>query len=248
MKGFVLNRTVRAIIAIAAFALLACFPVSPSYADTLQNKNTETSPSSFSEASRTPLSLIGTMTPSIYLESGSEVKDYILSLQSKRTPSQEPSTASDKLLTADPALIATIGTQETSGHTICCPAYACAYADSLISGVAQDHRSYGCGCCVWTGWGGGNSSYRSLGSDKALLEEARENIARGYPTVIHVRASWGEHWITLVGYQNALQGADLTLDNFIALDPWDGAQITASSRYSLYGDHCEHISDKSVAS
>ena len=35
-----------------------------------------------------------------------------------------------------------------------------------------------------------------------------------------------------------------TLDNFIALDPWDGAELTASERYSLYGDGCEHLSSR----
>ena len=35
-----------------------------------------------------------------------------------------------------------------------------------------------------------------------------------------------------------------TLDNFVALDPWDGAEIIASERWSLYGDGCEHISSR----
>ena len=34
------------------------------------------------------------------------------------------------------------------------------------------------------------------------------------------------------------------LANFIALDPWDGAQVIASDRFALYGDGCEHISDR----
>jgi hypothetical protein len=36
------------------------------------------------------------------------------------------------------------------------------------------------------------------------------------------------------------------LANFIALDPWDGVQIIASDRFSLYGDGCEHISERSL--
>ncbi|MEG2369354.1 MAG: hypothetical protein RSB16_05970, partial [Raoultibacter sp.] len=90
----------------------------------------------------------------------------------------------------------------------------------------------------------GNSSFRDLGSSNALLREAYDQIASGRPTVVHVAASYGEHWITLIGYQNATDPDNLTLANFIALDPWDGAQITASERFSLYGDNCQHISSR----
>ena len=83
----------------------------------------------------------------------------------------------DKRLDYDPALIAAIGNQSTGGHTICCPAYACAYGDAILTGQANDHGAYGCGCCTWPGWGGGNSSFRSLGSDEALLREAYDEIA-----------------------------------------------------------------------
>ena len=62
--------------------------------------------------------------------------------------------------------------------------------------------------------------------------------------MIHVAASYGEHWIALIGFENATDPDHLTLANFIALDPWDGAQINAASRFSLYGDGCEHISER----
>lgn len=146
------------------------------------------------------------------------------------------------ILSYDPALIAEIGNQQSSGHWICCPGYACAYGDAIINGVANSHASYGCGCCTWPGWGGGNSSFRSLGSDQALLREAYDSIAAGKPTVIHV-TNGSEHWICLMGYQNVDDPDELSLSNFVALDPVDGAQITASDRYTLYGDACEHVSD-----
>ncbi|MFR4961465.1 MAG: hypothetical protein ACLUCC_11365, partial [Eggerthella lenta] len=91
--------------------------------------------------------------------------------------------------------------QSTGGHTICCPAYACAYGDAILTGQANDHGAYGCGCCTWPGWGGGNSSFRSLGSDEALLREAYDEIAAGRPTVVHVAGPYGEHWICLMGYR-----------------------------------------------
>ncbi len=146
-------------------------------------------------------------------------------------------------LAYDPALIAAVGNQTADGHMICCPAYACAYGDAVMTREAGSHTSYGCGCCTWPGWGGGNSSFRSLGSNSALLREAYDEIAAGRPTVVHVSGSWGEHWICLIGYRGASDPDDLTLDNFIALDPVYGDEIIASDGYALYGDFCQHISD-----
>ena len=92
-------------------------------------------------------------------------------------------------------------------------------------------------------WGGGNSSFRSLGSDEALLREAYDEIAAGRPTVVHVAGPYGEHWICLMGYQGVEDPDALSLDNFIALDPANGLEVTASYRYAPYGDACEHVSD-----
>ena len=150
----------------------------------------------------------------------------------------------NKILAYDPKLIAQIGTQEQTGHTICCPSFSCAYADCVMDGTVNDHSYYTCSCCTWTDWGGGGSSDRYVGTDEELLREAYDQIAAGKPTVIHVTSGSGEHWIALIGYKNATDPDHLTLDNFIALDPWDGAKITASKRYSLYGDGCEHISSR----
>lgn len=149
----------------------------------------------------------------------------------------------DKRLDYDPALIAAIGDQSSGGHAVCCPAYACAYGDAILTGQANGHGAYGCGCCTWPGWGGGDSSFRSLGSDEALLREAYDEIAAGRPTVIHVAGPYGEHWICLMGYRDVEDPDALTLDNFLALDPANGQEVTASYRYVPYGDACEHVSD-----
>ena len=152
--------------------------------------------------------------------------------------------ASEKVLAYDPALIEAIGTQESTGHTICCPSFSCAYADAVMDATVHDHEYYTCSCCTWVDWGGGDSSYRYVGSDEELLCEAYDQITAGRPTVIHVAASYGEHWIALIGYTGVDDPANLTLDNFVALDPWDGAQIIASERFDLYGDGCEHVSER----
>lgn len=150
----------------------------------------------------------------------------------------------DKRLGYDPALIEAIGNQTADGHWGCCPGYSCAYGDAIITGQAVDHSAYTCRCCTWPGWGGGNSSFRSLGSNAALLGEAYAEIAAGRPTVVHVAGSSGEHWICLMGYRDVEDAASLSLDNFLALDPVTGSEIVASDGYVLYGDFCEHVSDR----
>ncbi len=156
----------------------------------------------------------------------------------------ESSLSANMVLPYDPADIAAIGNQNESGHTICCPSYACAYADAVLDGTVNDHSYYTCSCCTWQDWGGGNSSYRCVGTDEEVLREAYDQISSGKPVVTHVSWEYGEHWIALIGYQNVTDPDHLTLDNFIALNPSDGAQIVASSGYALYGDGCQHVSER----
>lgn len=47
----------------------------------------------------------------------------------------------DKVLAYDPALIAAIGNQSAGGHAVCCPGYACAYGDAVLTGKANDHAA-----------------------------------------------------------------------------------------------------------
>ena len=153
-------------------------------------------------------------------------------------------TDANLVLKYDLADIAAIGNQNESGHTICCPSFACAYADAVLDGTVHDHDYYTCSCCSWTDWGGGNSSYRCVGTDEEVLREAYDQIKSGKPVVTHVSWEYGEHWIALIGYRNVEDPNHLTLDNFIALNPSDGAQIVASDGYALYGDGCQHVSER----
>lgn len=178
---------------------------------------------------------------------GTSAKNAKKAKQSEKTQSAEKAAKSvtvNKVLSYQRKLIKKVGTQESAGHTICCPSFSCAYGDVVIDGTVHDHDYYGCSCCTWTDWGGGGSWDRCVGNDKQLLREAYDQIRAGKPTVIHVSGVSGEHWICLIGYQNVKNPDRLNLSNFIALDPWDGAQITASDRYTLYGDGCEHVSER----
>ena len=150
----------------------------------------------------------------------------------------------DKQLAIDPAALEAIGTQKDTGHGICCPSFACAYADAIIDGTVHDHSYYTCCQCTWTDWGGGGSFNRTAESPEALLREAYDQIAQGKPTVVHVSASYGWHWVTLIGYTQANDPDNLTLANFIALDPWDDSIVNAAEAFSLAGDLCQHISTR----
>ncbi|MEA5020346.1 MAG: hypothetical protein VB027_08250 [Gordonibacter sp.] len=186
-----------------------------------------------------------TSTSSIIIEKNNTLEETRALYEEKQAELVATATAqrTDKVLSYDAALISQIGNQSAGGHTICCPGYACAYGDAILTGQARDHSFYGCGSCTWPGWGGGNSSFRSLGSDAAMLREAYDEIAAGRPTIMHVSGPYGEHWICLMGYQNAINPDALTLDNFIALDPANGQEVVASYRYTPYGDACQHVSD-----
>lgn len=202
----------------------------------------------FERAEATPAPLLVEHSASLLTALESESTNSAATIEQARIRAEERlseqvASLVNKRLDYDPALIAAIGNQSAGGHTICCPGYACAYGDAILTGEARDHANYGCGCCTWSGWGGGNSSFRSLGSDQALLREAYEEIAAGRPTVIHVSGPYGEHWICLMGYQGVEDPNALTLDNFLCLDPATGAEAPATERYVLYGDACEHVSD-----
>lgn len=150
----------------------------------------------------------------------------------------------NKILPYDRALIDRIGNQASSGHSICCPSFSCAYADAVMDGTVNSHSYYTCSSCSWRDWGGGNSSFRNLGSAQAVLREAYDQIAVGRPTVVHVSASYGEHWVPLIGFQDVANPDELSLSNFICIDPWDGVEQNAGARFRLYGDNCQHISSR----
>ena len=151
----------------------------------------------------------------------------------------------DKRLDDDPALIAAIGNQSTqdNSYIICCPAYACAYGDAILTGQANDHGATGLRLLHVARLGRRQfvvplARLRRGFAARGLLDE----IAAGRPTV-HVAGPDGEHWICLMGYQGVEDPDALSLDNFIALDPANGLEVTASYRYAPYGDACEHVSD-----
>ena len=152
----------------------------------------------------------------------------------------------NKVLPYDRALIEEIGTQESTGHRTCCPSFSCAYGDAVIDGTVNDHCWYTCWMCAWPNWSASDYAFESADSEQELLREAYDQILAGMPTVIYVQGNTGEHWICLIGYENVSDPDDLTLDNFIALDPWDGEQLNAGERFVLHPGLHQHLSSRDV--
>ena len=166
-------------------------------------------------------------------------------VQEDGATAEQPAPTDEYILDIDWDAIDEIGSQQSTGHTICCPAFSCAYADAIIDGTVRDHSYYSCWECTWDDWGGAESFDRSAESPEALLREAYGQIAAGKPTVIHVAAGFGEHWVCLIGYTGVDDPDQLSLANFICIDPWDASVKNAGEDFTLYGDDCEHISERS---
>ena len=42
-----------------------------------------------------------------------------------------------------------------------------------------------------------------------------------------------QHWIAIVGCKKAVLPANLSVSDYVAIDPWDGKVITVSDKYKV---------------
>ena len=128
-----------------------------------------------------------------------------------------------------------VGTQKGTGHTSCCLAFCEAYGDSMFYNTTIPHTNYAyygdClanPCASNAGWG-----WTVYDATYAYYE-----LAENRPCIIHVTDKrWAsEHWVLAIGYRNVVDPVDVTLDNLIVLDPWDGAIVPATDRYERFSD------------
>lgn len=148
-------------------------------------------------------------------------------------------TAGNQTLTYNSNLIQAIGHQ-SSGDALekkACSSYALAYCNAILYGSAPSPRSYWSSNtnvnCVWSK-GGYTCSSSGYGSESAVLQAAYIQIVAGNPCILNVTGSTtDQHWLCVIGYKNVETMQTLTTDNFIAIDPWDGAVITVSDKYKV---------------
>lgn len=146
--------------------------------------------------------------------------------------------AGSRTLSYNSNLIQAIGHQST-GDTLekkACASYALAYCNAILYGSAPSPRSYWSSStdvnCVWSK-GGYTCSSSGYGSELAVLQAAYAQIVAGNPCILHVTGSTEQHWLCVIGYKGVGTVQTLTADNFIAIDPWDGAVITVSGKYKV---------------
>ena len=104
-----------------------------------------------------------------------------------------------------------------------CACYALAYCRTLLDGRAQPYSDFNLGTDendAWCAWYYGD--YESLNFTEAyeVYERMVEELSAGKPVVILVNGSrTQQHYVAIVGFENASPGEPLTANNFLMLDP-----------------------------
>ncbi|MCR5690631.1 MAG: RICIN domain-containing protein [Eubacterium sp.] len=97
--------------------------------------------------------------------------------------------------------------------------------------------------CSWGMYNGVSPYTGSWGTTyytgaQQVLYKAYTELKSGRPCVLHVRNNTGSgttnHWVMLMGYQNVTDSSNLSLSNFICIDPWDGQVFTVTDKYTFY--------------
>ncbi|MBR0133368.1 MAG: hypothetical protein IJM14_09860 [Lachnospiraceae bacterium] len=120
-----------------------------------------------------------------------------------------------------------------------CVAYAIALNMLGETDVSPlDVRDGGSHACSWSKPGAG-SDYRMRAQYPESLVESRECIIDIYeglknnqPTVLQLPHP---HYVTIVGVDGAKSFDELTMDDFICIDPWDGQEKRCSEVFDYYG-------------
>ncbi len=147
-------------------------------------------------------------------------------------------TASNRMLSYNTNLIAAVGHQ-SAGNSLekkACASYALAYCNAILYNSAPAPQTYWAGSsnvnCVWSK-GGYRCPASGYGSETAVLQEAYRQILAGKPCILHVTGNTEQHWLCIIGYKNVTSLSQITAANLMAIDPWDGAVITVSSKYKV---------------
>lgn len=142
----------------------------------------------------------------------------------------------NKILSYDSTLINRIGHQ-SNGTVLekkACASYALAYCNAILTGTTPSPHVYWSSetnvDCVWSKGGYTTISYSS---EQAVLQAAYTQLVAGKPSILHVTGNTAQHWIAIVGCKKAVLPANLSVSDYVAIDPWDGKVITVSDKYKV---------------
>lgn len=167
------------------------------------------------------------------------------------------SASSSKTLALNGSLLSQVGAQPAYSYS--CSCFALAYARTILDGKVHhysEYNEYGADHytvnCQWS-WGGYYSV--SAGSRTAVFQACLDSINANTPIILHVYSEYGQHWVTVVGYQNVTSAATMSESNLLIIDPgWGysgGTPCTLTNgnvSYSLYSDYRYVRTDYAAAS
>lgn len=140
----------------------------------------------------------------------------------------------NKTLSYDANKIRQVGPQPAG--SVYCSVYAMSYAK-----IVKGQNDYANPLKWWSNgamWSWGGMKKANYGNQSAYFNAAYNQIKSGKPCIIHVygsRATAG-HYVTLIGYKGVTNPNNLSLSNFVIIDPGFADTVVASTRYTrAYG-------------
>lgn len=149
--------------------------------------------------------------------------------------------ASSKTLYCNNDLLKQVGKQISGGYACAC--YALAYCRTMLDGKVHHYYEYNNGIKdeynISCQWGAGNYYTVKAGSRANAFKACYDSVNNNRPIVLHVNNSYGQHWVTVVGYQNVTNTSSMTESNLLVIDPvhgYTGSPRTLSG-YTLHSDY-----------
>ncbi len=124
-----------------------------------------------------------------------------------------------------------------------CACYALAYSRTMLDDTVHYFHEYNKNgydesqaWCIWS-WGG--YSVVSGGCREDVFRACYDSINNNRPIIIHVSGSNGQHWVTVVGYQNVTSIDSMTESNLLIIDPGNGylGYPETLSNYTIHSDY-----------
>lgn len=137
--------------------------------------------------------------------------------------------SSSALLVFDQRQITEVGKQ--ARDSVACMCFTFAYAQTITSGTTRSWVEYNANgnadeTSAYAKGMWGEFEYRTTSDEQSTLRALYDAVNAGKPSVVYVSRPGGwQHWVCVVGYQNASDPNNLSLGNFLMLDPASGSSF-----------------------